>query len=221
MAAAGLPPMDEQLIIRNMQPHDEHFVGSSAHVGETAEWTASCRRPVSWMRGQAGTSELRALVYADEVMGLAPPTAEPPSKRPILTLFKQARAHGVGMVLATQNPVDLDYKLMSNAGTWMVGRLQTERDKARIIEAMQSASGEIGWVHTAAPVAIKKHGAPLWVVFFNDRAQEMYFHVGDQERAKERLSQRCGDAMGEENTMVWRIAGGTGALTQARSLVAS
>jgi len=95
------------------------------------------------MRRQSGTSDLRALVYADEVAGLAPPVAEPPSKRPILTLFKQARAHGVGMVLATQNPVDLDYKLMSNAGTWMVGRLQTERDKARIIEAMRSASGEI------------------------------------------------------------------------------
>jgi len=98
---------------------------------------------VTWMRQQPGTSELRALVYADEVMGLAPPTAEPPSKRPILTLFKQARAHGVGMVLATQNPIDLDYKLMSNAGTWMVGRLQTERDKARIIEALRSASGEV------------------------------------------------------------------------------
>jgi len=98
---------------------------------------------VTWMRQQSGTSELRAFVYADEVMGLAPPTAEPPSKRPILTLFKQARAHGVGVVLATQNPVDLDYKLMSNAGTWMVGRLQTERDKARIIEALRSASGEV------------------------------------------------------------------------------
>jgi hypothetical protein len=98
---------------------------------------------VTWMRRQPGTSELRAFVYADEVMGLAPPTAEPPSKRPILTLFKQARAHGVGVVLATQNPVDMDYKLMSNAGTWMVGRLQTERDKARIIEAMRSASGEV------------------------------------------------------------------------------
>jgi hypothetical protein len=98
---------------------------------------------VTWMRKQAGTSELRALVYADEVMGLAPPTAEPPSKKPFLTLFKQARAHGVGVVLATQNPVDLDYKLMSNAGTWMVGRLQTERDKARIIEAIRSASGDV------------------------------------------------------------------------------
>jgi hypothetical protein len=98
---------------------------------------------VTWMRKLPGTSELRALIYADEVMGFAPPTAEPPTKRPILTLFKQARAHGVGLVMATQNPVDLDYKLMSNAGTWMVGRLQTERDKARIIEGLKSASGDI------------------------------------------------------------------------------
>lgn len=98
---------------------------------------------VTWMRGQPGTSELKAMIYVDEVMGYAPPTAEPPTKRPILTLYKQARAHGVGVVLSTQNPVDLDYKLMSNAGTWMVGRLQTERDKARIIEGLRSASGDV------------------------------------------------------------------------------
>ena len=98
---------------------------------------------VTWMRKLPGTSELKALIYADEVMGFAPPTAEPPSKRPILTLYKQARAHGVGLVMATQNPADLDYKLMSNAGTWMVGRLQTERDKLRIIEGLRSASGDV------------------------------------------------------------------------------
>ena len=98
---------------------------------------------VTYMRTLPGTSELRALIYADEVMGFAPPSAEPPSKRPILTLYKQARAHGVGVVMATQNPIDLDYKLMSNAGTWMVGRLQTERDKARIIEGLRSSSGDV------------------------------------------------------------------------------
>jgi hypothetical protein len=77
----------------------------------------------------------------DEVFGFVPPTANPPSKKPILTILKQARAYGVGMVLSTQNPVDLDYKAMSNAGPWMVGRLQTERDKARILEALESAAG--------------------------------------------------------------------------------
>jgi len=98
---------------------------------------------VSWFRAQPGTADLRALVYMDEVFGFAPPTAEPPSKKPILTILKQARAHGVGMILSTQNPVDLDYKAMSNAGTWMVGRLQTENDKKRILEGITSATGAV------------------------------------------------------------------------------
>ena len=98
-------------------------------------------RVVSWFRAQPGTSSLRALVYFDEVMGFVPPVAAPPSKAPILTTLKQARAFGVGLVLATQNPVDLDYKAISNAGTWMVGRLQTERDKDRLLEGLRSASG--------------------------------------------------------------------------------
>ncbi len=93
---------------------------------------------VTWIRKQPGSSELRALVYMDEAFGYAPPTAEPPSKKPIMTILKQARAFGVGMVLVTQNPVDLDYKAMSNAGTWIVGRLQTENDKRRILEGMQT-----------------------------------------------------------------------------------
>ncbi len=76
------------------------------------------------------------------MFGFAPPTAAPPTKKPILTILKQARAYGVGMVLATQNPVDLDYKAMSNAGTWMVGRLQTERDKERVLEGLRSAAGD-------------------------------------------------------------------------------
>ena len=103
---------------------------------------------VTWMRSQSGSTALRALVYMDEVAGYVPPSAVPPAKKPILTLLKQARAFGVGMVLATQNPVDLDYKAVSNAGTWLIGRLTTERDKARLLEGMASASGavDIGFV---------------------------------------------------------------------------
>ncbi len=97
---------------------------------------------VTWMRTQPGTGDLRALVYMDEVFGFVPPSASPPAKKPILTMLKQARAFGVGMLLSTQNPVDLDYKAMSNAGTWCIGRLQTERDKARILEALASARGD-------------------------------------------------------------------------------
>ena len=91
---------------------------------------------VAWMRRQPGTTSLRALLYMDEVFGFFPPTAMPPSKLPLLTLMKQARAFGIGVVLATQNPVDLDYKGLGNAGTWFIGRLQTERDKARVLEGL-------------------------------------------------------------------------------------
>ena len=93
------------------------------------------------MRTQSGTGELRVLVYLDEVMGLAPPVGNPPTKKPILTLLKQARAFGVGMISSTQNPVDLDYKAISNAGTWLIGRLQTEQDKNRLIDGLRAADG--------------------------------------------------------------------------------
>jgi hypothetical protein len=93
----------------------------------------------SWTRTQTGTTELRALLYFDEVMGFLPPVAEPPSKRPMLSLLKQGRAFGVGSLLVTQNPVDLDYKALTNAGTWFVGRLQAERDKERLLDGLESA----------------------------------------------------------------------------------
>ncbi len=95
---------------------------------------------LGWMRSQSGTTSLRAIVYMDEIFGYLPPVANPPSKAPLLTLLKQARAFGVGIVLATQNPVDLDYKGLSNAGTWFIGRLQTERDKARVLDGLEGAA---------------------------------------------------------------------------------
>jgi uncharacterized protein DUF87 len=96
---------------------------------------------LQWTRRQTGTSSLRALVYMDEVAGYLPPVANPPSKAPILTLLKQARAYGVGIALATQNPVDLDYKALSNIGTWFLGKLQTERDKARVLDGLEGLAG--------------------------------------------------------------------------------
>lgn len=95
---------------------------------------------IGWMRAQPGTSSLRAILYMDEIFGYMPPVANPPSKKLFLTLLKQARAYGLGLVLATQNPVDLDYKGLSNTGTWFIGRLQTERDKARVMEGLEGAS---------------------------------------------------------------------------------
>ena len=95
---------------------------------------------VGWMRAQTGTSSLRAILYMDEIFGYLPPQANPPSKSLLLTLLKQARAFGLGVVLATQNPVDLDYKALSNCGTWFVGRLQTENDKARLLDGLEGAA---------------------------------------------------------------------------------
>ena len=95
---------------------------------------------IAWMRAQQGTSSLRAILYMDEIFGYMPPVANPPSKKLFLTLLKQARAYGLGLVLATQNPVDLDYKGLSNTGTWFIGRLQTERDKARVMEGLEGAT---------------------------------------------------------------------------------
>ncbi len=95
---------------------------------------------VSWVRTQPGTSSLRALLYMDEIFGYFPPVANPPSKAPLLTLLKQARAHGLGVMLTTQNPMDLDYKGLANMGTWFIGRLQTDRDKNRLLDGLEGAS---------------------------------------------------------------------------------
>ena len=122
-------------------------VVSIAHLSDAQRMafvTLLAGAAVSWMRGQGGTSSLKALFLMDEVFGYVPPTANPPSKTPILTLMKQARAYGLGVVLATQNPVDLDYKGLSNAGLWFLGRLQTARDKARVLDGLEGAAASAG-----------------------------------------------------------------------------
>ena len=95
----------------------------------------------AWMRTQSGTGSLRAILYMDEIYGYLPPTAVPPSKGPLLRMLKQARAFGLGLLLATQNPVDVDYKALSNAGTWFIGKLQTDQDKQRLLDGLTGASG--------------------------------------------------------------------------------
>ena len=99
---------------------------------------------LSWMRAQSGTSSLRALLYMDEIFGFLPPVSNPPSKKPLMTMLKQARAYGLGLLLATQNPVDLDYKALSNIGTWFLGRLQTQRDKERVLAGLEGAASTQG-----------------------------------------------------------------------------
>lgn len=138
--------LDIPTLLWDEQGRPANAVVYLAHLSEEERQMVVTRvlsKLISWMRGQQGSTTLRVLVYMDEVYGYVPPTAAPPSKKPILTLFKQARAFGVGVVLATQNPVDLDYKAISNAGTWMVGRLQTANDKQRLLEGMTSAAGDV------------------------------------------------------------------------------
>ncbi len=145
------PALDIERMLWTQDKKPCATVVSLAHLNESERQMVAATilsKVASWMQTQPGSSKLRCLVYMDEVYGFVPPNAMPPSKKPILTLLKQARAFGVGVVLATQNPVDLDYKAMSNAGTWMIGRLQTENDKARIIEGLQ-ASGPIGDIEKA------------------------------------------------------------------------
>ncbi len=124
-----------------------HSIFYIAHLSESERMffvTLLLNSLITWMRRQSGTTSLRSLLYFDEIFGYFPPTAQPPSKKPLLTILKQARAFGVGAVLVTQNPVDIDYKGLSNAGTWFIGKLQTERDKQRVLEGLEGAIAEVG-----------------------------------------------------------------------------
>jgi hypothetical protein len=136
-------PLDVAKFLYTSEGKPRLAIFSIAHLGDEERMffvSLLLNEVVSWTRAQSGTTSLRAILYMDEIFGYLPPTANPPSKLPLLTLLKQARAFGVGVVLATQNPVDLDYKALSNAGTWFIGRLQTERDKARMLDGLQGAA---------------------------------------------------------------------------------
>ncbi len=140
-------PLDIQRLLYTPQGRPRISILSIAHLSDSERMfflTILLNELLTWVRAQAGTPSLRALFYMDEVFGYFPPTANPPTKSPMLTLLKQARAYGLGIVLATQNPVDLDYKGLSNCGTWLLGRLQTERDKARVLDGLEGASAQSG-----------------------------------------------------------------------------
>jgi hypothetical protein len=140
-------PLDARRLLYTEAGKPRLAIVSIAHLSDAERMffvTLLLNEVLAWVRGQPGTSSLRAILYMDEVFGFFPPTANPPSKTPMLTLLKQARAFGLGIVLATQNPVDLDYKGLSNAGTWFLGRLQTERDKMRVIDGLEGAAATAG-----------------------------------------------------------------------------
>ena len=140
------PPLDLDTMLHSPDGKPRCAIVTTAHLSDQERQfvtTLILSKLVTWMRKQSGTTDLRALLYMDEVAGYLPPTAMPPTKKPIMTLMKQARAFGVGVVLSTQNPVDVDYKALSNAGTWMIGRLQTDRDKQRLLDGMSAAAGGV------------------------------------------------------------------------------
>jgi hypothetical protein len=136
-------PLDVSELLHSGSGKPKVSIFYIAHLNDTQRMffvSLLLNQIVGWMRTQSGTTSLRSIVYIDEVFGYLPPLANPPSKTPLLTLLKQARAFGLGIVLATQNPADLDYKALSNAGTWFLGRLQTERDKARVLDGLEGSA---------------------------------------------------------------------------------
>jgi len=140
-------PLNVADILHTPQGKPRVAIFSIAHLSDSERMffvSLLLNQVLGWMRTQPGTGSLRALMYMDEIFGYFPPVQNPPSKLPLLTLLKQARAFGVGVVLATQNPVDLDYKGLSNAGTWFIGRLQAERDKARLMDGLEGAATAAG-----------------------------------------------------------------------------
>lgn len=136
-------PLDIQRIYYTPAGKPRVAIFSIAHLNDAERMffvTLLLNQLLGWMRTQSGTTSLRALLYMDEIFGYFPPVANPPSKLPLLTLLKQGRAFGLGAVLATQNPVDLDYKGLANIGTWFLGRLQTDRDKQRVLDGLEGAA---------------------------------------------------------------------------------
>jgi len=139
-------PLDIDRMLHSDAGKPRLAIFSIAHLSDSERMffvSLLLNQTLSWMRGRPGTKSLRAILYMDEIMGFMPPVAEPPSKRPLLTLLKQARAYGLGVVLATQNPADLDYKGLSNTGTWFLGRLQTERDRKKVLEGLEGVSSDL------------------------------------------------------------------------------
>lgn len=161
--------LDLAEILRTPAGKPRLAIFSIAHLGDAERMffvTQLLSAVLGWARQQPGTSSLRAVVYMDEIAGYCPPSANPPSKQPLLTLMKQGRAFGVGVVLATQNPVDLDYKGLSNAGTWFIGRLQTERDKLRVLDGLEGAAAaqSVGFDRAAIETALSALSARVFLL---------------------------------------------------------
>ncbi len=174
------------LDIQKMMYHDDGrarvSIFSISHLNDSERMffvSILLNQMLGWMRAQSGTTSLRAMLYMDEIYGYLPPTANPPSKKPMMTMLKQARAFGLGVLLATQNPVDLDYKALSNIGTWWLGRLQTERDKARVLDGLEgaAASQDGGFDRGAMEELLAGLGSRVFLMNNVHESEPVVFHV--------------------------------------------
>ncbi len=160
-------PLDIASLLHTSTGKPRLAILSIAHLSDAERMffvTTLLQELIAWMRRQPGTPSLRALFYMDEIFGYLPPIANPPSKGPLLLLLKQARAFGLGLLFATQNPADLDYKALSNCGTWFIGRLQTDRDKQRVLEGLESASAGAGANRTALTSLLEGLGKRIFLL---------------------------------------------------------
>ncbi len=175
-------PLDMKRMLHTPEGKPRISIFSIAHLSDTERMffvSLLLNQTLAWMRAQSGTTSLRALLYMDEIYGYLPPTANPPSKKPMMILLKQARAFGLGVVLATQNPVDLDYKALSNMGTWFLGRLQTERDKMRVLDGLEGAATTQGSTFNRAAMEQTLAGLGARVFLMNNVNEDapVTFHV--------------------------------------------
>ncbi|MDH3618771.1 MAG: DUF87 domain-containing protein [Nitrosopumilus sp.] len=173
-------PLDIDQILYTPEGKPRVAVFSIAHLTETERMffvSLLLNQILSWMRTRSGTNSLRTLIYMDEIFGYMPPVSQPPSKKPMLTLLKQARAYGVGLVLATQNPADLDYKGLSNTGTWFIGRLQTERDKARMLDGLEGISSGKGFDRKSIDKTISSLGKRVFLLHNVHKKDPVIFHT--------------------------------------------
>ncbi|MGJ8673743.1 helicase HerA domain-containing protein [Rubritalea sp.] len=176
------PSLDIQKFLYQDNGKARISIFSIAHLSDSERMffvSTLLNRMLAWMRTQSGTTSLRALLYMDEIYGYLPPTANPASKKPLMTILKQGRAFGLGALLATQNPVDLDYKALSNIGTWWLGRLQTERDKMRVLDGLQgaAASQEGGFDRKSMEELLAGLGSRVFLMNNVHEDNPVVFHV--------------------------------------------
>ncbi|NOX57614.1 MAG: ATP-binding protein [Planctomycetes bacterium] len=160
-------PLDIERLLHTREGKPRISIMSIAHLSEAERMffvTILLNEILAWVRTQPGTGSLRAILYMDEIFGYFPPSKNPPSKTPMLTLLKQARAYGLGIMLATQNPVDLDYKGLSNTGTWFIGRLQTERDKMRLLDGLESANASSTMTRAQTEAVLSSLGGRVFLM---------------------------------------------------------